>query len=299
MRIFVASIAMLWSQCHAADTDRLSGANDAASMLRVDVRPSATSPDIKAADAPHIVLFDAGKSNGELLLWMPGTLGVPRVGAQLDFPQFAAQQGYRVIILSYITDQAVSGICVGANLRSNRACAADFRHKRIFGGNAFSLIADQPQDAIVNRFSKLLHTLKATRPGEQWDHYLDADGNPRWDRIAVGGQSQGGGHAAFIAKVKPVARVIMLSGGWDRSTPNDIADWYAKPSATPTERWFSTYHVEEPTAKTMDEINRALKIPAANVGIFDQAVRGARAHGEGLSNPAYQSWWKFALGRGK
>ncbi len=267
-------------------------------MVRVDVRPSATAPDIKAADSPHIVLFKAGSVAGDLLLWMPGTQGVPHVGAQLDFPQFAAQQGYRVIMLSYITDQAVSGICVGKNLHNNRSCAEDFRHKRIFGGNAFSLIADQPQDAIVNRFGKLLQTLKATRPGENWEHYLHADGSPRWDRVTVGGQSQGGGHAAFIAKSTPVARVIMLSGGWDKSTPKDIADWYAKPSATPPARWFSTFHVEEPTAKTMQEINQALNIPAANIGVLDKPVRGARAHGEGLSNPAYQSWWKFALGRG-
>jgi hypothetical protein len=270
---------------------------DAEALTRVDVRPSATSADIKAADAPHIVLFKAGNAAADLLLWMPGTLGVPRVGAQLDFPQFAAQQDYRVVILSYITDQAVSGICVGRALHNHRSCAADFRNKRIFGAGTFPLIADQPQDAIVYRLTKLLHTLKETRPGERWEHYLNADGSPRWDRIAVGGQSQGGGHAAFIAKAKPVARVIMLSGGWDKSSPNEIADWYTLPAATAPERWFATYHVEEPTANTMADINRALKIPAANIGVLDKPVRGARAHGEGLSNPAYQSWWALALGR--
>ncbi|WP_222612500.1 BPSS1187 family protein [Undibacterium flavidum] len=268
-----------------------------AEVVRVDVRPSATAPEIKTADSPHIVLIDSGGGAGDLLLWMPGTLGRPHLGAQLDFPQFAAQQGYRVIILSYITDQAVSGICVGKNLRSNRSCAEDFRRKRIFGDEGFSLIADQPQDAIQYRFVKLLQHLKETRRDENWDQYLNTDGSPRWERIAVGGQSQGGGHAAFIAKTKPVARVIMLSGGWDMSAPAEIADWYVKPSATQPERWFATYHVEEPTANVMAEIYRALQIPAANVGALDKPVRGGKAHGEGLSNSAYQSWWKFALGR--
>lgn len=81
------------------------------------------------------------------------------------------------------------------------------------------------------------------------------------------------------------------------SAPGEIADWYAKPKATQPERWFATYHVEEPTAKAMAEIYRTLRIPAANVGIFDKPIRGAKAHGEGLSNSAYQSWWKYALGR--
>ncbi|PWF48975.1 hypothetical protein C7C56_008795 [Massilia glaciei] len=232
------------------------------------------------------------------MLWMPGTGGSPRIAARPDFPQFAAQQGYRVIILSYITDQGVSNICVGKNLRGNRSCAEDFRNKRIFGGGGFSLVADQPQDAIVNRFTRILQKLKETRPDEQWEQFLNADGSPRWERIAVGGQSQGGGHAAFIAKTKPVARVVMLSGGWDKSARGEIANWYGKPSATPSERWYATYHVEERTANTMAEINRALRIPSANVGVLDKPVQGPNAHGEGLSNRAYQSWWKFALGRG-
>lgn len=276
-----------------------------AQVVRVDVRPSDTAPEIKSADSPHIVLIDSNaKARGvtnnavaNLLLWMPGTLGRPHLGAELDFPQFAAQQGYRVIILSYITDQAVSGICIAKNLRANRSCAEDFRRKRIFGDQGFSLVADQPQDAISNRLTKLIQYLKFTRPDEHWDHYLNADGSPQWERISVGGQSQGGGHAAFIAKVKPVARVIMLSGGWDMSAPGEIADWYAKPSVTPAERWFATYHVEEPTAKLMADIYRTLHIPTANVGALDKPVRGMKAHGEGLSNSAYQSWWKFALGR--
>lgn len=267
-----------------------------AEMVRLDVRPSATAPEIQAADAPHIVLFDASKANGNLLLWMPGTLGTPHLSPKLDFPQFAAQQGYRVVMLSYITGQAVSGVCVGKNLSANRQCAEDFRRKRIFGGEGFSLIADQPQDAIVHRLSKLLLQLKETRKDEHWEQYLNADGSPRWERIAVAGQSQGGGHAAFIAKAKPVARVVMLSGGWDMSAPGEIAGWYARPSATPPERWYAAYHVEEPTARTMAAISRVLNIPASHVAALDQPVRGARAHGEALSNPAYQPWWQYALG---
>lgn len=268
-----------------------------AQIVKVDVRPSATAPDIKAADSPHIVLLDSARVSGDLLLWLPGTFGRPHLGAQLDFPQFAAQQGYRVILLSYITDQAVSGVCVGKNLIGNRSCAEDFRRKRIFGDQGFSLIADQPQDAIQYRLAQLLAYLKKTRSEEHWDDYLNADGSVRWERIAVGGQSQGGGHAAFIAQTKPVARVIMLSGGWDISAPGEIADWYVKPNATPAERWFATYHVEEPTAKMMADIYQTLRIPVAHVGVLDKPVRGARAHGEGLSNSVYQPWWKFALGR--
>ena len=269
-----------------------------AEMVHLDVKPSTTAAEIRSADSPHIVLFDTSNANANLLLWLPGTLGSPHIGAQLNFPQYAAQQGYRVVMLSYITEPGVSNICVGKNLRANRPCAEDFRRKRIFGTEGFSLIADQPQDAIIHRLSKLLLYLKETRTDEHWEQYLQADGSPRWERIAVAGQSQGGGHAAFIALAKPVARVVMLSGGWDMSAPGEIADWYAKPSATPAERWYAAYHVDEPTARTMADISRALRVPASNVSALDKPVRGARAHGEGLSNPAYLPWWQYALGRG-
>jgi hypothetical protein len=214
----------------------------------------------------------------------------------MNFPQFAAQQGYRVVLLSYITDQGVSNVCVGANLTANPKCAEQFRHKRIFGGTGFDLIADQPQDAIAYRLTKLLHMLRDTRKDEYWAQYLNEDGSPRWERIAVSGQSQGGGHAAFIAKAHSVARVVMLSGGWDKSAPGQIADWYAKPSATPPERWFAAYHVEEPTAATMADIAAALKVPAGQVGAFDKPVAGGKAHGEAMSNIVYAPWWSAALG---
>lgn len=267
-----------------------------AEMVRLDIKPSQTDPAIRAADTPHIVQFDPAKTDAPLLLWLPGTLGTPHVPKQLNFPQYAAQQGYRLVNLSYITDQAVSGICVARNVRANRSCAEDYRRKRVFGDASFALIPDLPQDAIVHRFTRLLQYLKDTRKEEHWEQYLNADGSPRWEKIAVSGQSQGGGHAAFIAKTKPVARVIMLSGGWDASAPGEIADWYAKTSVTPPERWFATYHVEEPTARTMAEISRALNIPKDHIGALDKPVRGAKAHGEGMSNPDYQDWWKMALG---
>lgn len=267
-----------------------------AEPVQLEIRPSATSGAIKAADSPHIVLFDTERKSADLLLWLPGTLGSPRLGPRMNFPQFAAQQGYRVVMLSYITDQGVSNVCVGANLKANRKCAEQFRHKRIFGGTGFDLIADQPQDAIAYRLTKLLHMLRDTRKDEDWAQYLKEDGSPRWERIAVSGQSQGGGHAAFIAKAHAVARVVMLSGGWDKSAPGEIADWYTKPSATPLDRWFAAYHVEEPTAATMADIAKSLKVPVGQVGAFDKPVAGGKAHGEAMSNIAYVPWWSAALG---
>src|SRR2546427_7367644 len=43
-------------------------------------------------------------------------------------------------------------------------------------------------------------------PDEEWGRFLAHD-KPKWSQIAVTGHSQGGGHAAMIAKIRLVARV--------------------------------------------------------------------------------------------
>lgn len=267
-----------------------------AELMQIEVIPSSTDTRIKAADKPHIVLFEKGNTTGNLLLWMPGTGGHPKISDKLTFPKFAALKGYRVVLLSYIDDKGISNVCIGRNLKADQDCSAKFRRKRIFGDDTTDLIDDQPQDAIVNRLVKLLQYLKENHPNGKWGQYLD-HGELNWERIAVGGQSQGGGMAAFIAKEKRVPRVIMLSGGWDKSAKGEIATWYSGESATPPDRWYATYHVEERTAQTMAEIYHVLGIPPSHVGALDLPVKGPGAHTEALTNSEYKPWWEKALGQ--
>ena len=65
------------------------------------------------------------------------------------------------------------------------------------------------------RLTRLLHQLAEQDPAGQWAAYLDGD-EPRWSRIVLAGQSQGGGMAAYLAKTRAVAGVMMFSGGWTR-----------------------------------------------------------------------------------
>jgi dienelactone hydrolase len=69
-----------------------------------------------------------------------------------------------------------------------------------------------PEEAIVPRLTRLLQHLARTDAAGRWDQYLNGDA-PRWERLVLAGQSQGGGMAAFIAQTRRVAGVIMFSGG--------------------------------------------------------------------------------------
>lgn len=279
----------------SGQTSDKNSANNTIKVLHV--KPSATDPLIQAADTPHLVLYDPSIKQGKLLLFMPGTNGIATKGPGKFF-ETAIQQGYRVINLSYINFPAGATTCVGKVLASDPDCIEKFRIKRIYGEDTSPLFPDQPQDAIMNRFTKLLIHLAKTDKQGNWDMYLK-NGAPKWDQVALAGQSQGGGMAAYIAKRTLVARVISFSGGWDRSSKDEIATWYFRSGVTPAANWYGIYHVNEPMSNILSASYKAMAIPDDHIYALNLPVKaGRKAHGEGIGNTIYKQQWKDILGKG-
>ncbi len=259
-------------------------------IVELKIKPSATDSTIVATDVAHWVRYDSTKLKNKLFLFLPGTNGIPVRGPKKLFDT-AIELGYPVINLSYINQPAVARICRGENLIADAKCAEKFRTQRVFGTQVTPLIQDEPQDAIVPRLTKLLQYLVKFDKKGNWNNYLE-NGAPKWNEIIVTGQSQGGGMAAFIAKKKLVHRMISFSGGWDYAAKNKIAGWYANESITPAERWFGTYHAEEPKAETIDASYVAMEIPKDQIFRLTKKVReGRRAHGEAIRNTTYKELW--------
>jgi hypothetical protein len=183
---------------------------------------------------------------------------------------------------------------MGATLRAQTGCAGKLRQQRVWGEPQTRLVADRPEDAIVPRLTHLLKYLARSDTAGRWEQYLDGD-EPRWERLVLAGQSQGGGMAAFIAQTRRVAGVVMFSGGWDHQAGGDIAEWYARPSVTPLQHWHATYHVNEPQAPAMEAIYRRLGLPAGQIHALSQPLKGGDPHGEGIANPAYKPLWEQML----
>lgn len=172
-------------------------------------------------------------------------------------------------------------------------CAEQFRQQRVWGDD-LAIVRDRPEDAIVPRLTRLLQHLVGSDPEGQWDRYLDG-AEPRWSLIALAGQSQGGGMAAFLAQSREVAGVVMFSGGWDHGR-DGIAPWYRRESRTPSARWWGTFHVDENQAETMARVYRTLGLASDHIQALDQPVGpGRQAHGEGISNIAYRPLWRRML----
>lgn len=256
------------------------------------VSPHDTDPRLAEGEPPHLVVYDDASPAAPLVVWLAGTGGQPATGPR-GLYDTALQRGYRLLALSYLNTPAVSQVCVAARLRTDTDCAQRFRQQRAWGLPSAGLVNDRPEDAIVPRLTRALQHLARTDAAGGWDAYLDGD-TPRWERLVLAGQSQGGGMAAFIAQAQAVAGVLVFSGGWDRSATG-MAAWYGRPSATPLNRWHATYHVAEPQAAAMAQIYTRLGLPSDQIHALDEPVRGGNPHGEGIGNPAYRPLWERML----
>ncbi|SHL76527.1 hypothetical protein SAMN05444360_104110 [Chryseobacterium carnipullorum] len=273
----------------------------------VHVKPSQADPSVYQWDHDHIVYYDGAIKNNKVLLWLTGTGGTTR-NVPAEFFKTALNQGYRIVALSFITDPGVSQICIGPKLDVDVNCAAKFRRQRIYGDTSFPDIPDQYQDAIIPRLIKLFKYLSINDPGGQWSQYLNqSTGRPAWSKIAVGGQSQGGGMAEFIAKNASVARVISFSGGWDysNSRTKQIAGWYSQQFVTPLSNIYAAYHVKEIASQQLAAKCKAMRIPSGNLFVGNQNVSSTNInysnpyHVESLSNPVYKASWIKMLGSGR
>lgn len=267
-----------------------------AAVTQLTVLPSVTDPAIKTFDVPHFVLVDddvlAAKEAGrpadrhELLLWLPGTLPPGAQGngpgGALAFCELAARLGYHVVILKYPNGEPAA-VC-----RRDRSPTAfeEFRMALIAGGK--SAYNDVPRaESIENRLVKLLAYLQRARPQEAWSQFLHEDGGIAWERVAVAGQSQGGGHAALIGIKHPVARVICTGSPKDYNLAlNRPAAWLGLASATPKTRFFVFYHLQDRQGCSPEqqvENVRALKLDAYGSAVDVDQVGSPYRHSRWLT----------------
>jgi hypothetical protein len=147
-------------------------------------------------------------------------------------------------------------------------------------------------------------------PKGGWDEFLK-DGKPAWDRIIVGGHSQGSGHAAYIGKMFDVDRVLIFSGPQDYMDDlHKPAPWLGQKSATPPSHFFAFLSQNDPFNVHHQEANCAvlmhlarLKTMAVKPGetiqgdyqIFVNDVPKKSAHGSTLSTQ-YTNVWGYMVG---
>jgi len=154
----------------------------------------------------------------------------------------------------YPNDISAAEVC---RRDSNPEAFSEFRHGIIEGANTPYISIKRP-DSIENRTIKLLEYLDKEDPQYGWGQFLK-DGGLNWAKIAVAGQSQGGGHAAWIATKHAVARVLCFGSPKDFSAnTHSPAKWYAS-SVTPLKRYFAFNNVYDKQGCDYEELRQNLR----------------------------------------
>jgi hypothetical protein len=206
------------------------------------VPPTATAPGLRAPDHPDLVAVDDTVTpNGELFLFLPGTGGQPACCRYLL--DTAAQAGFLAIGLTYDNTEAVGRIC-----ESNQECYTVVRHDDFDGSAPSSFVDVTPADSIEARLVDMLRYLAARHPSQGWSRYLSGS-TPEWSKIVVAGHSQGGGDAAYIAKLQDVEGVMMLSSDVDSTAthPPVAASYLTTGHRTPLDRYIGFAHTRDPS----------------------------------------------------
>jgi hypothetical protein len=212
----------------------------------LQVKPSQASSCITSADDPSQALLDSSAvQKGLLAVFLPGTGGLPA-----QFPAFLQRgggRGYHVIGLTYLNSTSVNVICNAAN--GNAGCAGAVREESLSGRDTSPLVAISTPDAIEGRLAALLAYLHFHRPNDGWSQFLATPGAIAWNKVSISGNSQGAGHAGYIAKVRSVNRVGMYAGPSDWVlASNTPVDWYSLPSLTPAGAFYGFVHAPDTIA---------------------------------------------------
>ena len=279
------------------------------------VRPAEADPNVQHYLRDNIALFrrDLVTDRSPLVVYLPGTFGAPDRAKMLLGT--IAGQGYRVLGLMYDNVPSTGPTC---HRNPDPTCASRFRARRAFAEPVTTDNDDPPNETVVARLAATLRYLDARYPGERWGSYLDATGQPIWQRIVVAGHSQGAGIAAFIAKRFAVARVVLLSSPWDHyhaivdgQDRSVLSPWLRQQSATPPDRWYGLFHASEPNARRILLAFQALRVPPSHIRVLKLPARSAAKdnsafHGSVSSDyttpldakgiPAYRDDWRFVFG---
>ena len=218
-------------------------------------------PDSEERNLNHLIAVNTGiKLPGVLYVHLPGSGGLPE-----DYQSVtacAASCGYHVVTLAYPNWPAVRILIKGI---TDPDLLESIRQERLFGEDCTDAVDVSRADSIENRLIRLLQYNHQTHPDEEWDLYLTPDNKLKWDRIVVGGHSQGAGHAAYLAKVYDLTGIIMFAGPGDFITGSGPAPWLYYQNVTPPERMYAFTHKFDPVAQGFFMTQRILGLDACGL----------------------------------
>lgn len=208
------------------------------------VSPVAADAAVDTATEPHVAInpSPALAPSGRLFVMLPGTEGLPSMYRQVL--RTGATRGYHTLGLNYPNPTAVGLLCINS---ADSACYWNVRREIVTGANLSPLVSVNGPNAIATRLARALAYLAQTQPDEGWGQFLQG-GAVDWSKVTVAGHSQGGGHAAVIAKLFAVQRAVYFASpaDWSNATSAPAAWIAGEPGQTPASRQYGFTHLDDP-----------------------------------------------------
>lgn len=201
---------------------------DPDSLVIRAINGNTADPALAVEPDDHLVFYNpTAGDKGRLMLYLMGTFDNPP--ATTYFPSLAANNGIRSIVLNY-KNGVPAGVCANS---INLNCHTNFRQEVVFGTNNSLLVNVDTVNSIYRRFEKLLQYLHANFPAENWDQFLDNSQVVDWTHVTTAGHSQGGGHAAYLAKAFALERALSFASPNEfNANQGQTAPWISNPGAT-------------------------------------------------------------------
>jgi pimeloyl-ACP methyl ester carboxylesterase len=171
----------------------------------------------------NYALEPSGSARSTLVVLLNGSGSTP---AELTFDPAqnlfvaAAASGNHVLAIAYRSDVAVVTMC-----GSRPECYGGSRStlvNGVFAPDADSSLTNIREDeGIIARIDQAIRALVVARPNGGWGSFIATATAPAasdriaWPRVIASGHSQGGGHAAYMAKQFPLMRVVQFSSTCD------------------------------------------------------------------------------------
>ena len=217
-----------------------------------------------------------------LVVDLPGSGG--KCGAGGGFADIAKNLGYDYMCVNYPNAAQQNDICVG-----NPSCYGNVSQAKLDATGPCSkpgdaadcgkdphtkqpFYNDNPHDGVVMRITTMLQYLVNNGyndKGTDWSQYLNGN-SPNWERLAIGGFSQGGVMGSYAAYIYPVARVHMRSSPPSATLVNGqqvAATYYTQLNkVTPIQNFYGLVSVNDPryTSGIFAAVWEALGFTASN-----------------------------------
>jgi hypothetical protein len=175
------------------------------------VAPSRADPDIASSTVAQqeFAIWDTRvkTQRDPLVVLIPSETADP--AAQIELGTIVAGYGFHVVLPGFVN----RGFSIPQCAAGPRCSAAALYQERLEGIDSSDGITVAPPDGLERRIARMLSFMAGVNPAGDWGFYLSGD-KPRWERVIVGGFSEGGTMAVFTSLHRVVSRVVMLGAPW-------------------------------------------------------------------------------------